>query len=78
VIVAKARGWQTQRRVQNRSQRTGHSIRSKSMRRTSAGGITGHTASSDASTFSRLIFRERGMGAGILAPAPGGAFCARP
>ena len=43
----------------------GHSICSKSMRRTSAGGITrlhlGHTASSDARTFSRLIFRELGM-----------------
>jgi hypothetical protein len=35
------------------------------MRRTSEGKITlphfGHTASSDACTFSRLIFRERGM-----------------
>jgi predicted DNA binding protein len=35
------------------------------MRRTSAGGIKaphfGHTASSDARTFSRLIFRELGM-----------------
>jgi hypothetical protein len=35
------------------------------MRRTSAGVISfphfGHTASSDARTFSRLIFRERGM-----------------
>ena len=49
----------------NRSPHTGHSIRSKSIRRTSAGGIKpphfGHTASSDARTFSRLIFRERAM-----------------
>jgi hypothetical protein len=40
------------------------------MRRTSAGGINfphfGHTASSDARTFSRLIFRARGMARPIL------------
>jgi hypothetical protein len=42
----------------NRSPHTGHSIRWKSMRRTSAGEITfphfGHTASRDACTFSKL------------------------
>jgi len=42
------------------------------MRLTSAGGMTrlhlGHTASSDARTFSRLIFRELGMGWAILVP----------
>lgn len=40
------------------------------MRLTSAGEITfphfGHTASSDASTFSRLIFRELGIAGAIL------------
>jgi hypothetical protein len=44
---------------------TGQSICSKSTRRAAAGEIKpphfGHTASSDARTFSRLIFRERGM-----------------
>ncbi len=49
----------------NCSLHSGHSIRSKSMRRNSAGEITfphfGHTASSDAHTFSRLIFCELGM-----------------
>ena len=48
-----------------RSPHTGHSIRSKSTRRTSAGGIKpphfGHTASSEARTFSRLVFLRLGM-----------------
>jgi hypothetical protein len=55
----------------NCSPHTGHSIRSKSMRRTSAGGINlphfGHFASSDACTFLRLIFLERGA-TGMLSP----------
>jgi hypothetical protein len=46
------------------------------MRRTLAGGIKrphfGHTASSDARTFSRLIFRERGMGSGYSSLARAG------
>jgi hypothetical protein len=54
----------------NCSPHTGHSIRSKSTRRTWAGVISpphfGHTASSEACTFSRLIFRERGMVRTIL------------
>jgi hypothetical protein len=62
----------------NCSPHTGHSIRSKSTRRTSAGEITfphfGHTLSIDASTFSRLIFRERGMRA-ILIPTVTYAVC---
>jgi hypothetical protein len=48
-----------------RSPQTGHSIRSKSMRRISAGEISpphfGQTASSEALTFSRLIFRALGI-----------------
>ena len=55
----------------NCSPHTGHSIRSKSMRRTSAGRINlphfGQTASSDACTFSRLTFLERGA-TGMLSP----------
>ena len=56
----------------NFSPHTGHSIRSKSTRLTSAGGITrphlGHVTSSDARTFSRLILRELGMGRGYSSP----------
>ena len=51
--------------VPNSSPHAGHFIRLKSIRCISAGEIKpphfGHTASSDARTFSRLIFRERGM-----------------
>jgi hypothetical protein len=56
----------------NSSPHSGHSIRSKSIRLTSAGGIMrphfGQTASSDACTFSRLTFRELGMVRGEISP----------
>ena len=49
----------------NSSPHAGHFIRSKSIRCISAGVMTfphfGHTVLSDALTFSRLIFRARGM-----------------
>ena len=50
----------------NRSPHAGHSIRSKSTRRISAGEIAfphfGHTASRDACTLSRLILRDLDIG----------------